>query len=117
MAGDRVRAWLDRAPDDWSPPTARDLTGPFAYLFWLIRQQGRQIALGTTLGSCWMITLGMTVSFPDLSLKESPPDLARPTKTQCSCAAITSRYRRSYTPPARCPARRAGIRAAQPERW
>ena len=57
MAGDRVRAWLDRAPDDWSPPTARDLTGPFAYLFWLIRQQGRQIALGTTLGSCWMIGL------------------------------------------------------------
>ena len=65
MASDRgrrgaaVRAWLDRMNETWVPPTANDLASPLRFLYWLTRSQGRRIALGAVLGTCW--TVGLTV--------------------------------------------------------
>ena len=65
MASDRgrrgaaVRAWLDRMNETWVPPTANDLASPLRLLYWLTRSQGRRIALGAVLGTCW--TVGLTV--------------------------------------------------------
>lgn len=54
-----IRAWLDRMPETWTPPTAADLAGPFHLLFWLTRSQARRVAWGALLGSLW--TVGLTV--------------------------------------------------------
>lgn len=54
-----VRAWLDRTPESWAPPTDADLAGPFRFLLWLARSQARRIAAASVLGTCWM--LGLTV--------------------------------------------------------
>ncbi|RZU19460.1 ABC-type multidrug transport system fused ATPase/permease subunit [Kribbella rubisoli] len=65
MASDRgrrgavVRAWLDKMTETWVPPTATDLASPLRFLYWLTRSQGRRIALGAVLGTCW--TVGLTV--------------------------------------------------------
>ncbi|NOL40874.1 ABC transporter ATP-binding protein [Kribbella sandramycini] len=43
----------------WEPPVARDLGGPYRFLWWLTRSQGRRVVLGATLGTVWMV--GLTV--------------------------------------------------------
>lgn len=55
----RLREWLDRTTETWSPPTARDLRGPFRFLAWLARSQARRIASGAVLGICWMVGLAI----------------------------------------------------------
>ncbi|MFF1819490.1 ABC transporter ATP-binding protein [Kribbella sp. NPDC058245] len=55
----RLREWLDRTPDTWAPPTAKDLAGPFRFLFWLTRSQARRVALGAFLGTVWMVGLAV----------------------------------------------------------
>jgi ABC-type multidrug transport system fused ATPase/permease subunit len=55
----RFRGWLDRTTETWSPPTARDLRGPFRFLAWLARSQARRIASGAVLGICWMVGLAI----------------------------------------------------------
>lgn len=57
MAG--MREWLDRTTDTWAPPTAKDLAGPFRYLFWLTRSQARRVATGAFLGTVWMVGLAV----------------------------------------------------------
>ncbi|MFK4085390.1 ABC transporter ATP-binding protein [Kribbella sp. NPDC020789] len=54
-----MREWLDRMPETWAPPRAKDLAGPFRFLFWLTRSQGRRVAAGALLGTIWMV--GLTV--------------------------------------------------------
>ncbi len=54
-----LREWLDKTTDTWAPPTAKDLAGPFRYLFWLTRSQARRVALGAFLGTVWMVGLAV----------------------------------------------------------
>lgn len=54
-----IREWLDRTTETWTPPTARDLAGPYRFPFWLTRSQSRRVALGAALGTCW--TVGLAV--------------------------------------------------------
>ena len=54
-----LRDWLDRTTETWSPPTARDLKGPFRFLAWLVRSQARRVATGAALGICWMVGLAV----------------------------------------------------------
>ncbi|MFC9688670.1 ABC transporter ATP-binding protein [Kribbella sp. NPDC056951] len=54
-----MREWLDRTTDTWAPPTAKDLAGPFRFLFWLTRSQARRVALGAFLGTVWMVGLAV----------------------------------------------------------
>ncbi|GAA1131424.1 ABC transporter ATP-binding protein [Kribbella jejuensis] len=55
----RLRERLDRMPERWIPPTDRDLASPYRLLLWLTRSQSRRVALGATLGICWMV--GLTI--------------------------------------------------------
>jgi ABC-type multidrug transport system fused ATPase/permease subunit len=52
-----IRRWLDRTTETWAPPTSRDLTSPFRFLFWLTRSQARRVTLGALLGTSWMVGL------------------------------------------------------------
>ncbi|GAA1674343.1 ABC transporter ATP-binding protein [Kribbella yunnanensis] len=54
-----MREWLDRTTDTWAPPTAKDLAGPFRFLFWLTRSQARRVAQGAFLGTVWMVGLAV----------------------------------------------------------
>ncbi|GAA1565912.1 ABC transporter ATP-binding protein [Kribbella hippodromi] len=54
-----LRAWLDRTTETWTPPTARDLTTPLRYLFWLTKSQARRVGLGAFLGTSWMVGLAV----------------------------------------------------------
>lgn len=52
-----IRDWLDRTTETWRPPAATDLASPYRFLFWLTRSQSRRVALGASLGICWMVGL------------------------------------------------------------
>ncbi|WP_231920279.1 ABC transporter transmembrane domain-containing protein [Microlunatus soli] len=49
----------DRAEQRWSPPSPRDLAGPFRFLFWLTRSQLRRVAVGAGLGIGWAVGLAV----------------------------------------------------------
>lgn len=55
-----LRAWLDRTDDVEPSPSGRDLAGPFHYLWWLARAQGRRIVAAAVLGTSWMAALALT---------------------------------------------------------
>ncbi len=53
------RAVPGTAGADWVPPAPRDISGPLAFLFWLVRSQAGRVAAGAALGTAWMVGLAV----------------------------------------------------------